>query len=325
LTAPDGIGTKTIILSAADLTGDSASNLLGMTAGDVTRWGGLPLVFVNILEAKTLGKPDDGIFESFRKMMMALGMMAAEQGYVLINGETAQMGDCVSSEFAGDKAMADRPIFNWSGTMIGVIHKDKLIDGSTLKQGQRIIALRDNLRSNGASLCRRYLREAFGKRWWLNPEARKVMEAMSVPSMLYDRFLATMNGWYNKSFKTEVKVHAIAHLSGGGIESKFGEGIVFPHGLSAVLDDLWEPPQFMKDCVKHMAMSDEEAYTVFNGGQGALAVVDDRNSELFCRHAKAYGIEAKPAGFIGHAHKGEGEIIVRSMFSGKEFPIFAKK
>jgi len=322
LTAPDGIGTKTIMISAVGACDSAPSNLLEMPGMDIGRWGGLSLAFINHLEPKTLGKPEEPLFMEYQGMMRSLAAMAKEQKYVLINGETAQMGVCVSSEIVGKEYESTMPIFNWSAVMIGVITKDKLIDGSTLASGQRVIALRDDLRSNGASLCRRYLREVYGPEWWKNPDAKPSVTAMASPSALYSRFLATMNGWYDPELKSEFKMHAIAHISGGGILAKFGEGLLFPGGFTAVLEDLWEPPQFMKDCAAHMKMPDQEIYTVFNGGQGALVVIDEADSDRFCARAKDFGVQAQDTGHIERADTLEGgEIKIKSKFSGEWFPL----
>ena len=330
LTAPDGIGTKTVIISAAHACDSAPSNLLEMTACDNARWGALSIIIINHLEVHTLGKPGSPLFMKYQSMLRNLALMAKDQRYVLINGETAQMGVCVSSEWNG-KDEGAQPVFNWSAVALAVVHPDKRIDGSTLAPGQRIMALRDNLRSNGASLCREYLQKVYGHRWWENPDAGETVAAMAKPSALYSLFLATINGWHDSSFKTEIPVHAIAHLSGGGIESKLGKGLIFPRSFNVVLDNLWEPPRFMKDCVawkKEEArrigkkeMSDEEAYRVFNGGQGALVVVDEAYAAKFQQRAAEFGLEARDAGYIESQTPEGGSITVVSKFSGEQFVI----
>lgn len=317
--APDGIGTATIILSAANQYYTASSRLLAMTAGDITRFGGCPLVFTNILETKTLGRPDSLLFAAYVAMMAGLSKYAKDQGYVLMGGETAEMSDCVSSEIKHQDATT--PIFNWSGVMAGINHPDKLITGATLARGQRVIALADALRSNGGSMARRLLRDMFSKgsqHWWANPDARPMIDEMATPAALYDRFLAEMNGWYSPDFKPIVKMHAIAHLSGGGIRSKFADDILFPRGFSAVLDNLHEPPQFMKECVRRFKMPDEEGYTIFNGGQGVLVVVDESDVGGFCGLAVDAGLDPIDAGYIYKSHR-EPRVRIHSRFSGKMF------
>ncbi|MFA6601683.1 MAG: AIR synthase-related protein [Candidatus Paceibacterota bacterium] len=314
--APDGIGTATILISAAENFGTSASRLVAMTEGDVTRFGGLPLVFINHLDAKRLGQPDSQLFINFQTMMAGLGRIATQGRFVLMGGETAEMSQCVSGEITGP-AEENRPTFNWSGVMLGVNHPSMLITGQAVKIGDRIIALRDSLRSNGASLMRRYLRERYGNLWWMNPQASEVVTAMASPAALYGSFLTAINGWYN-NFKPIIRVQAIAHLSGGAIRSKLADDVLFQHGLSAVLDNLWEPPQFMLDCVSHFEMPDQEAYTVLNGGQGLLAIVRESDVDGFCEKATQFGIEARNAGYIDKQFR-VPRLQIRSGFSGKLF------
>ena len=309
----DGIGTKTVIITAAGMYSTASRNLLAMTAGDITRYGGLPLVFLNILEVKSLGKPRSSAFGHFKRLMLGLAGEAKKEGYVLLGGETAEMSACFSSEIVGTDIA-----FNWNGVMLGVTHPEKVIDGSSLAPGQVVIALRDGLRSNGASEDRKYFRGTFGTEWWNNPDALEEIAEAAEPAVLYDRLFTTANGWHEPDFRPKIKVHGIAHLSGGGIQSKFFEGLLQPSGHSAVLENLWEPPRVVANCVRAHKLPDDEAYTIFNGGQGALAVVDELDAPRFCVMAHGFGIQARPAGRIMKS-RGAPLVGILSKFSGKKF------
>ena len=204
--------------------------------------------------------------------------------------------------------------------MLGVNHPDKLITGNDIQDGDIVIAFWDLLRSNGASLMRKYLRECYGAEWWTNSEARHVVNQMARPAALYDKFLADMNGWFDPGFEARVKVKAIAHISGGGIIGKFAEDILFPRGFSAILDNLHEPPEFMLECVRHMKMPDEEAYNVVNGGQGLLAVVSPEDAPVFQDNAEKAGLSPRAAGLIGKKSRSP-KLLIKSKFSGKTFTV----
>lgn len=309
--APDGIGTKVILISASSCYRGAARNLLAMTADDISCWGGMPLVFSNILDAKRIGKPGTPRFRRFQQMMTGLGEEAHEQGIVLLNGETAELRDCVTSEHPRSLVQ-----FNWPGVMHGVYHKDKLILGETLRTGQTVMALQDGFRSNGISLTRAALRKKFGKRWSTNPKARTAIQYASLPSIVYSRFLVGLNGWNDRSFHNEaaMPIHFIAHLSGGSIKGKFA-GMLKRHELSADLDDLHEPPQIMRDCASWARVSDEDCYSVWNGGQGALVVIDTQNVNLFTRYAEPFGIKVKPVGRIRKLK--HPRVRLKSKFTGK--------
>ena len=309
----DGIGTKGIIIDAAKTHEDTAYDIIAMTASDITRFGGLPLVFVNVLDAVSIGEVGDKVSETYKKVLRGLGKVAKKEKIVVLKGETAQMGVCLGSEITSSKTK-----INWSGTMIGAYHKDKMITGDTLKSGQVVIALKENgFRCNGISSLRKALALKFGKKWWNNPRARKSIKEAAAPSVLYDPLLTTLNGWFKPGFKQEIKVHAIVHLSGGAIKEKFAKDILFARGLSANLNDLWEPPAIMRNCAAWRGLSDKEFYETWNGGQGMFLVVDKKNVKHCLRCAKRFSIQAKVAGHITKEKIPQVKIISK-LTKGKE-------
>jgi len=292
----DGIGTKGILIDAARSYSDAAYDLIAMTASDITRYGGLSLVFVNALDVVSVGEAGDEVNETYKKVMKGLGDVVAQERTVLLKGETAQMGVCVGSEITESKTK-----INWSGTMIGAYHKDKMITGNTLAEGQVVIALKERgFRCNGISSVRKALALKFGLEWWKNPQAAESIKEAAAPSVLYDIFLATLNGWFSPDFKEEIKIHAIVHLSGGAVREKFAKDILFPRGLSAVLDGLWNPPEIMRKCAEWRGISDDEFYESWNGGQGMLLVVDEKDAEFCLKRAGEFFLQAKIAGRIVH-------------------------
>lgn len=226
--------------------------------------------------------------------MKGLGDVAKKENLVVLKGETAQMGVSLGSEIIESQTK-----INWSGMMLGVYTKKKLITGATIKPGQVIIALKENgFRSNGISSVRKAFRKKFGDKWWAVKEAKDYIVQAATPSVLYDRYIATLHGWYNENFKEEVKIHSIIHLSGGAIKEKLWKDILLPKKLSAEIKDLWEPPQIMKEVARWRGIDDEEFYETWNGGQGMLLVVDKKDAERTLKRAKQFGIQAKVSGVI---------------------------
>jgi phosphoribosylformylglycinamidine cyclo-ligase len=315
MASPDGIGTKTIIIAAAGNFDEAAPNLTEMVGMDNVRWGGISLVLVNVFETKTLGEEGSKTFNAQKEVFQGLGKVARDQKFVIFGGETAEMSACVSTEITdGDIA------FNWCGVMLGKIHPTKLINGSTLAaKGQCVIALRDGLRSNGASLIRKYFRSKYGSRWWSVPEALPEIKEAAKPAACYTRFLSELNGWYGD--RCYVHMHLISHLTGGGIEDKFAP-LLFERGLSADLTKLYDPPAVVKNCVDRDEIDDKEAYHVFNGGQGALVVVDEDDADKLCKYAAQSGLEARVAGRIYKARKKQ-QVNITSKFTGKEFTLWS--
>jgi Phosphoribosylaminoimidazole (AIR) synthetase len=308
----DGIGTKVVPIVASGKLETAASNVIAMTAMDITRYGGLPLVFVNIFDVNSLGEPGSETYQLCVDTMIGLKRLAGTYGYVVLGGETAELGACVGSENIDAKVK-----FNWGGVMLGVYHPNKMIYGDTLKPGQVIMALQDDFRSNGISSVRKAFALQYGPDWYNNPEALPDIIAAASPSAQYDRFLNFLNGWGNvvKNYEPIINAHLIVHLSGGAFESKLGKDMLEPQGLSAELDNLFSPPDIMKKCASWRGLSDEECYRTWNGGQGALVVIDKKDVNNFLCWAECFGVEAKIAGKI--VKKQDYLVKLKSKFSDK--------
>ncbi|MFC1609035.1 AIR synthase-related protein [Patescibacteria group bacterium] len=309
----DGTGTKTVIVAASGNLLTSSSGLLAMTAMDITRYGGLPLVLFNILDASSLGEDVNSVsYKMFCDAAKGLGELARKHQYVVLDGETAELGVCVGSDNPRAKVK-----FNWAGVMMGVYHDNKMILGNTLRKGQVVIVFRDNFRDNGMSSVRKALSIGHGYEWYKNPEAVGDIIAAASPSVQYDRMLNEAHGWMNgeNNFEPLVDIHLISHLSGGAFKSKLGEDMLKPQGLSVVLDDLFDPSEIMVKCKEWRGMSAEEAYTTWNCGQGALAVVDTCDVDTMLSLAKKHEIEAKVAGVI--TEKRTSTVSIKSKFDNE--------
>lgn len=320
-TAPDGIGTKTILYAVlfALQTGMMrfvAPNLIAMVGGDITRYGGLRLVFSNLLEASVLGPAGSPLNRAFRELFHGLRNVADEQHLVLLNGETAESGACVGSEHP-DIEMK----FNWAGFMHGVYHPDRMILGDTLRAGQIVIALKERgFRSNGFRSVRAAFNQKFGPRWWqcATPEIQAAVQEAAAPSVIYDALLEDANGWTGNP---RILVHGIAHLSGGGIISKFGDDLLRPNGLSARLDNLYDPPYIMERCRDWLDWTHAKSYKNWSGGQGALVVLDETDVPAFQECAAKHGIPSKPCGSIIPT-KDRPRLVIQSKYPGGDELVF---
>ena len=316
--APDGIGTKSIVIDAAGSYTGAAANLVAMTAGDVTRWGGKPCIFINNFDVSSLGRWSTASHQAARRLMEGLALVAGKQRFVCFKGETAELGPCVGSE--NHEATLT---FNWCGVMLGVYLPDRMITGSALEPGQAVVALWERgLRSNGISAARRALRNRFGEEWWRSENAGTMVGEIAYPATLYDIFLADMNGWMNRILSPSFKFHLISHITGGGIVSKFAEDMLFPRGLSAELDGLFPPSETMKQVVEWSETPEEERYQTFCCNNGVLVVLDEFEVDAFVKSAKSYDLLARRAGRITKEHT--PELRIKSGFSGRSLSYHPK-
>src|SRR3990167_6535787 len=127
----DSIGTKGILIDAAKTHHLAAYDLIAMTASDITRFGGVPLIVVNILDVDSVGTEGDKISKTYKSAISGLGEAAKKSKIVILKGETAQMGNALGGEDTLSKTK-----LNWGATMIGAYHKDKMVTGGNLAPGQ---------------------------------------------------------------------------------------------------------------------------------------------------------------------------------------------
>ncbi len=296
----DGIGTKVIVYAEGLTQGAAAHDLLEMATMDVVRFGGLPLIFLNVYDARSLGKLNDpDTYGRHAAAMEGVVDAAHKAGVVVLGGETAELGLCVGSENPDSKLA-----FNWAGFCTGVYHRKKMITGQNLRPGHLVFALYDgSFGSNGISSVRAALARKFGPRWWENPEARDAIIMASAACASYDRFLVQANGWLTKTREPLVQLSAIAHITGGGIVGKFGEDILARTGLSAVLDNLFEPSKIMRDCAEWRNLADREIFTMWHGGQRALVCMAPDQEAAFTRLAMEHGVIVRCCGRIVETDK----------------------
>lgn len=307
---PDGVGTKVLLHDAIMLHKYAAHDLLAMTIGDLTRFGGLPAVFWNVLSVRSLGKPGTPRFNIFRETLEELVALGNKLGVVIHKGETASMGVCVGS----DNPSAVAP-FDWTGVSFGIFHPDKMIYGDRVQAGDVVIALKENgFRSNGISSVRAAFERHYGANYYELEDARADLLAAATPSVLYDRMLATANGWFAEDLRRVIDVRLIAHITGGGF-GKFSE-LLRPTGLSAVLDNLFDLPPIMRTCAGWRGFRDSDVYDTWNGGQGNLVVVAPEETQAFLDHSAAFGITAQVCGEITPSSR--TIVTVHSKYNGEK-------
>lgn len=308
----DGLGTKSILIDAAKSHRTAAMDLFAMVTSDITRYGGIPLILTNVLDLTEVGTFGDEHNRAYAQLVLGLGDAAQASRSVVLKGETAQMTDAIDSEIENSPTR-----FNWGASMLGVYHPDKMVVGSAVSEGDVVIALKENgFRCNGISSVRAALRKKFGKDWYKNEEAQTYIQQAAVPSVLYDVFINTLHGWYADDFAPEVDLHAIVHLSGGGIKEKLGNDVLFSRGLSATLDDLYELPPIMEQCAKWRGLSDGELYSAWHGGQGMLLIVPESDADTVLKSASEFNIEAKVAGRV--TKEQTLRLVLKSRLSGKD-------
>lgn len=281
----DGIGTKLKIAFMMDRHNTVGIDLVAMCVNDIITLGAEPLFFLDYISTSEL------VLDRTEQIIEGIVDGCKEANCSLIGGETAEM-----PSFYKDGE------YDLAGFAVGVVGSDKIIDGSTITNGDKLVGIASSgLHSNGYSLVRKIVFDN------LNLDVNTQVEGLEEP---IGEELIKPTKIYAKAILTlirDFKIHGIAHISGGGLVENVPR--ILPRGCQALIyTDSWEvPPIFM--FVKEKGNVDEyEMFRTFNNGIGMVVVVSAHEvDDVLIRLG---GLEEKACiiGEIAERKKGEEPI-----------------
>lgn len=247
----DGVGTK---LKVASMTGNYSTvgmDLVNHCVNDILVQGARPLFFMDYLAC---GRLDSSIAAS---IVGGLAKACRENGMALLGGETAEMPGFYSD---GD--------YDVAGTIVGVVSRSKIIDGSSILPGHTIIGLPSSgLHTNGYSLARAVLFDEAGFSVSSKPGLpgeETVGEALlSVHRSYLQQVLPLLD---------EGLVSGMAHITGGGIPGNLSR--ILPEGCGALITPEWPVPPIFSLIQELGGVGIGEMRRAFNMGAGYLIVTD---------------------------------------------------
>lgn len=251
----DGVGTKLKLAFEMDIHDTIGIDAVAMCVNDILTQGAEPLFFLDYIAC---GKNNPAQIEAIVKGVAEGSKLS---GAALLGGETAEMPD-----FYQDGE------YDIAGFAVGVVEKDERITKANVKVGDKIIGLPSSgVHSNGFSLVRHIIKEK-GLDFHTTYEGfdKPLGEVLLTPTEIYVKPILNL--------LKEVKVNAMAHITGGG----FYENV--PRMLSGQLgarfeQKAWNPPVIFPFLQKAAGISDKEMFTVFNMGIGYMIVVDPSDVE----------------------------------------------
>lgn len=287
LAAADGVGTK---LKIAFMTGkfDTVGiDLVAMNVNDVVTCGAEPLFFLDYIATSKL-TVNEGV-----DIVKGIVNGCKQAGCVLLGGETAEM-----------PGFYRKDEFDLAGFVVGIVDKDKVIDGSGVKPGDAVIGLASSgLHSNGYSLARKVL---LGKNKYKlsdkpKPLRRTLAKELLVPTRIYVKTILDINKKYN--------LKAAAHITGGGLVENIPR--VLPKSCSVEIDSsTWRLPAVMKLIKEEGNIDDTEMYRTFNCGIGMVLVVDSNDSNRVLRRLKTLGEKAYLIGEVSRRKRGRDQVTI---------------
>ncbi|OOY21431.1 phosphoribosylformylglycinamidine cyclo-ligase [Thioclava sp. DLFJ5-1] len=246
--ATDGVGTKLRIAIDTGNVDTIGIDLVAMCVNDLVCQGAEPLFFLDYFAT---GKLE---LDQAARIIEGIAEGCAQSGCALIGGETAEMPGMYSK---GD--------FDLAGFAVGAMERGTDLPAG-VAEGDVLLGLGSNgVHSNGYSFVRKVV-EMSGLGWDADCpfDEGSVGEALLAPTRLYVRqCLAAVRAG---------GVHALAHITGGGLTENLPR--VLPEGLGATIDlDAWELPGVFRWLAETASMEERELLKTFNCGIGMIVVV----------------------------------------------------
>lgn len=248
----DGVGTKLKIAIEKNIHNTIGQDLVNHCVNDIAVCGAEPLFFLDYFAT---GKLNPDVAE---KIVEGFAIACRENNCALIGGETAEMPGLYSD--------LDYDI---AGTIIGIVEKSKIIDGSKIKPKDIIIGVASNgLHTNGYSLVRKVLLNKYNLDDFI-PELN---------NHLWKELLRIHKSYLSliKTLKEEIEIKGLAHITGGGIVSNTMR--IIPNGLKInIFWGNWTHPPIFQLIKKVGDLRISEMRKVFNMGIGLCIIVSPKD------------------------------------------------
>lgn len=274
ISGTDGVGTKLKVAEVLKKHDTIGIDLVAMCVNDLIVQGAEPLFFLDYFATGSLNP------EIATSVIEGIGEGCRQSGCVLIGGETAEMPGMYSGED-----------YDLAGFCVGIVEKDRIIDGTKVSEGDHIVALGSSgPHSNGYSLIRKVIEKSAPTPDQLN--------LLIEPTRIYVRSIL--------SLLNTLPVHAISHITGGGLLENIPR--VMPSHLSAKLDSTsWTQPEIFQWIQDQGNIDSAEMYRVLNCGVGMVVVISKDSSNEAINHLNACG---EKAWLIGEVVQFEGEQVI---------------
>jgi phosphoribosylformylglycinamidine cyclo-ligase len=250
VSSTDGVGTKLKVAIMANRHDSVGQDLVAMSVNDILTQGARPLFFLDYLAMSRI------VPEKVEKIVAGIAAGCRMAGCALLGGETAEMPD-----FYQDSD------YDLAGFAVGVVERNKIIDGSRIGLGHKIIGLTSSgLHSNGYSLVRRLIFDRLGLKIDSPFLGETVADVLLRPTKIYASPVLTALRRH--------EIYGIVHVTGGGILENLPR--VLPMGCRATISlSSWERPpifEFLREAGK---LGSQELYRTFNMGLGLLLIAPE--------------------------------------------------
>jgi phosphoribosylformylglycinamidine cyclo-ligase len=268
----DGVGTKLRLAIDAQEYAGIGIDLVAMCVNDLLVCGAEPLYF---LDYYATGQLKLAVAE---QVIKSIAKGCELSGMALIGGETAEMPGMYQP---GD--------FDLAGFAVGIVEKSKIIGGSDVNVGDKILAMASSgPHSNGYSLIRKIIDVSSLE---LNDkvEGKSVLAHLLEPTKLYVNEVACL--------QKACHVKALAHITGGGLTENLPR--VLPESCNATIDlGSWQWPAIFDVLQSYGTISQQDMLLTFNCGIGMVAILDETEFAKAQETLKQFAIDSWCCGEI---------------------------
>jgi phosphoribosylformylglycinamidine cyclo-ligase len=280
VSSTDGVGTKLKIAFAMDRHDTVGIDLVAMCVNDVIVSGAKPLFFLDYFATSQL-EP-----EKAKRVVSGIVKGCVEAECSLIGGETAEM-----------PGFYKKREYDLAGFAVGIVENDQLIDGSSVRVGDRLVGIASSgLHSNGYSLARKVLFEHSKMDLWSRvAEIGEVLgEELLRPTKIYVKTVLNV--------VRDFHITGMAHITGGGITGNLPR--VIPKGCTALIrKGSWEVPSIFSLLKEKGNISEDEMLRTFNNGLGMVLIVKSEETEDIMARLRSLGEKAFAIGEIEKAER----------------------
>ena len=251
----DGVGTKTMVAAKMGKWDTIGQDLVNHCINDILVQGAKPLFFLDYVASSQL------VPEQIADVVRGCAIACKQSGVALLGGETAEMPGVYQT---GELDLV--------GTVVGVVDKASILDGSSVELGNVIINLPSSgLHTNGYSLARKTLADFD----WQEP--RDDLNGEAIGNVLLNVHRCYLND-VQKLQLTGIDIRGLAHITGGGVLDNLPR--ILPNNRRALINQkLWTVPPIFNLIQNTGEIADNDMFHAFNMGLGMLIIVPNEQAQ----------------------------------------------
>ncbi|NFG40157.1 phosphoribosylformylglycinamidine cyclo-ligase [Clostridium botulinum] len=267
----DGVGTKLEIAFKNKKYDTVGIDCVAMCVNDILCHGAKPLFFLDYIACGRLEA------EVASDLVKGISDGCIQSDCALIGGETAEM-----------PGFYDEGEYDMAGFAVGIVDKEKIINGSRIKEGDKLIGIASSgIHSNGYSLVRKIFTD-------LNEDFKgeEVWKTLITPTKIYVKPILNLLENFD--------IKGMAHVTGGGFIENVPR-MFNGRNLTAVINKTSYPLPAIFERIIEKGVDKEHMYNTFNMGIGFVLAVNEEDVEPIIKALIAMGEKAYE---IGHVTSG---------------------